>query len=193
MPRTTIPTVTAAELEALDARIAELKSAGRKAVASRILEHTECGRCDGNGRIRGYGHVHGGICFKCGGRGVRLTKRGAAAMELVTAAHRVPADELEAGDVVLWDSPHAAMGRSYWLTVERTERVSTGARIVDGERIPTFGTRLEGQGGGPLTLGDGTVATVRLPLERRRAVLAAALAYQATLTRSGTPRKRAVR
>ena len=33
-----------------------------------------CYRCDGEGRIRAFGHVLGGVCFKCGGSGRQKSK-----------------------------------------------------------------------------------------------------------------------
>lgn len=32
-------------------------------------ESRPCGRCGGSGKIRGYEHVAGGICFRCSGSG----------------------------------------------------------------------------------------------------------------------------
>jgi len=29
-----------------------------------------CGRCNGRGRLEGYGHIHAGVCFRCAGNGV---------------------------------------------------------------------------------------------------------------------------
>lgn len=33
-----------------------------------------CSRCDGRGRINGFSHVIGGVCFKCGGSGTQEGK-----------------------------------------------------------------------------------------------------------------------
>lgn len=33
-----------------------------------------CTRCDGSGRIRAFGHVLGGVCFKCNGSGKQARK-----------------------------------------------------------------------------------------------------------------------
>ena len=30
-----------------------------------------CGRCGGKGKVRGFEHVHGGVCFACRGTGTR--------------------------------------------------------------------------------------------------------------------------
>lgn len=34
----------------------------------------KCTRCEGKGRISGFGHVQGGVCFKCAGKGTQATK-----------------------------------------------------------------------------------------------------------------------
>jgi len=33
-----------------------------------------CSRCQGKGRISGFGHVMAGVCFKCGGAGTQARK-----------------------------------------------------------------------------------------------------------------------
>lgn len=47
---------------------------------------TECDRCNGNGTIRGYSHVQGGVCFKCGGTGKVATKRQPSAAQIAKKA-----------------------------------------------------------------------------------------------------------
>ena len=66
----------AAELAAARAKreAAEAKrTANRLAsmtAAARATPDAICGRCDGKGTIRGFGHVAGGVCFACSGAGV---------------------------------------------------------------------------------------------------------------------------
>jgi hypothetical protein len=33
-----------------------------------------CNRCSGTGEIRAFGHVMGGVCFKCGGKGTQTSR-----------------------------------------------------------------------------------------------------------------------
>jgi chemotaxis response regulator CheB len=40
-------------------------------VAARANPDRACTKCDGKGTIRGFGHIDGGRCFRCGGKGVR--------------------------------------------------------------------------------------------------------------------------
>lgn len=39
-------------------------------IAARVASG-ECTRCNGKGKIRGFGHVEGGKCFGCNGTGKR--------------------------------------------------------------------------------------------------------------------------
>ncbi len=38
-------------------------------VERREMKMYQCPRCDGDGRIKEYGHIQSGICFKCSGTG----------------------------------------------------------------------------------------------------------------------------
>lgn len=42
-----------------------------------------CSRCDGKGEIRAFGHVLGGVCFKCGGCGKQASKPSLSVMWVV--------------------------------------------------------------------------------------------------------------
>ena len=45
--------------------------------AARANPELTCGRCDGKGKIRGFGHIENGTCFACGGHGIRKQRRAA--------------------------------------------------------------------------------------------------------------------
>ena len=64
------------------------------------FESKVCGRCNGKGRIHGYGHVMNGVCFGCGGSGTKATKNGAAAHKAFQEALKVEASELTVGDII---------------------------------------------------------------------------------------------
>lgn len=69
------------------------------------LESTPCTRCGGSGSYS-FCTAHGSRCFKCGGKKIVLTKRGAIARDYITSL-RVEikaAKELVLGDVVKYDS-----------------------------------------------------------------------------------------
>ena len=38
------------------------------------MRKVECQKCSGRGHITAYAHIHGGVCFTCGGKGYKLQK-----------------------------------------------------------------------------------------------------------------------
>ena len=50
----------------------------------------ECSRCDGKGKVQGFGHVANGVCFSCHGTGVELVSDRARAEP---KARKLGADE----------------------------------------------------------------------------------------------------
>lgn len=69
-----------------------------------IYDTVECYRCEGNGRLNAYAHVHGGVCFKCNGTGSTLTPKGRAAKKRVDEVQKrvcmKAASEVKPGDRV---------------------------------------------------------------------------------------------
>ena len=66
-------------------------------------ETTTCCRCHGVGYFAHFSHVEAGRCFRCGGSGVTLTKKGSAAKLICIEALTVRADALEPG-MVIWET-----------------------------------------------------------------------------------------
>lgn len=77
-----------------------------------------CSRCGGSGRYS-YNQIDGDRCYGCGGAGVQLSKKGAAARkaydEAIDAVSLRPAFTVRAGDRVQYP------GRRGWQTVERVQ------------------------------------------------------------------------
>ena len=84
------------------------------------FDKVTCSRCNGAGRFRAFSHVHGGACFRCGGAGATLTKKGAAARDIYRQAMTITADALEPGMVVMDTdvSPGGDMVATRKVTVE---------------------------------------------------------------------------
>jgi hypothetical protein len=162
-----------------------------------LFENETCGRCQGSGN-HSYNQRHGTVCYGCGGRGKRLTKRGAAANAFYNAKLTVTIGELVVGDKIR----QSLGGDSYGTTAEVIsigelyQYGSTGT-MKDGEWIytPCMGIPVE------LRLSNGETMTSIAPPEKSvrklwdretiAAVTADALALQDTLTKSGTPKKSA--
>ncbi len=83
-----------------------------------IIETATCSRCGGSGRMP-YS-VHNGVCFKCGGRGVCDTKRGASARAFYRSLVRTPATAIQPGERVYMDGVSAGTFSMAggWTTVD---------------------------------------------------------------------------
>jgi hypothetical protein len=57
-----------------------------------------CLKCGGEGRIAFYGNVKGGVCFKCGGTGLRATTTAKEKARLQAKARREAEATLRSGD-----------------------------------------------------------------------------------------------
>lgn len=137
------------------------------------FEHVTCSRCGGCGHYS-YCPMYGTRCFKCGGAGWVLTKRGQAAYNMFAESLNVPAGELVVGDLLHHDGFFT--GRAGFHRITEIEH--------DGERVVLHTAACVHH--------DFPTSMVRKgwSAEDKSAKLEAALAYQATLTKAGTPRKR---
>ena len=168
---------------------------GRAVAAGTRFETEPCGRCGGTGTYS-YCPMWGTTCFDCGvrpgtpGTGRRLTKRGAAALAyyrslLPTKLARdvAPGDKLRSRGfgVVTVTEIRPATGSASW-TVDGVKHVldaSTGALDLVTDKV------LLG------TMAPDKAVDVLPTVAERDAALAAALAFEKTLTKLGKPRKRA--
>jgi hypothetical protein len=148
------------------------------------FETETCGRCGGSGKFS-YCPMYGDRCFKCCGAKAVLTKRGAAAQKYFTELCSKPARELVAGDRI-----QTSRG---WETVQEVAPYdNTGAwSSVNGVRTPGRTDLLQIQTELCLFLGVAPEKLERVAQgkEEKAAKLALAMEYQASLTKTGTPRK----
>lgn len=154
------------------------------------FETEPCRRCGGSGR-HSYCQTWGTTCFECGikphepGLGIRLTARGRAAYSYYEASlPQRAAKDLLSGDRILQHH------RIY--SVERLGEIGNPGSwaMVDG--IPQKEGRLDIHCYGVTLSGHAVdeLFSVVPTEEERQALVAAALEYQATLTKRGEPRKR---
>lgn len=170
-----------------------------------LFESKPCGRCGGSGKYS-YCSMYGSMCFGCGGRGEKLTKRGAAAQAMFSESMCKPAGEIKVGERFLMEGI-PGFAASKWFEVRAIEQTVNRSKRCDAtEWTETPALRFVGvvrkpgtkTWDDPATLEDqtyGSPAATKLmrvaqTAEERAAKVAAALAYQETLTASGTPRKR---
>lgn len=147
-----------------------------------LFEHAPCGRCGGCGEYS-FNQMHGSVCYGCGGSGAKLTKRGYAAQLFFTHLCSKPVEELVAGDkyYVYGFNCGSASQPSSWAVVQAVEHDTSHAGVT------IVSARL--RDGKP----PGSMVRVSQNAEAKKAAIAQALAYQATLTKTGKPRKAAAR
>lgn len=167
------------------------------ATATVSFETETCSRCGGTGNYS-YCQRFGTVCFKCGGKKIVLSKRGAAAKQFYRDSFptKLPielavGDRFEGGGLTAGGDPYSAictvteapkLSESY-----ATSRDASGAEVrhtyIDVPTIDRYGARS--------TQGMFENVPVRvIPDAATRAELKAkAIAYQATLTKAGTVKK----
>lgn len=150
-----------------------------------LFESEPCGRCGGCGRYS-FNQMDGDRCYGCGGTGVKLTKRGAAARAFYVASQQMAVADLKVG-MCLWDDMFGK--RAQFLPI-LSIAPSESYTEYNGER--SYYTNITTRRCTLGVLSGSTVRAVR-DEEQRQAQLAAALAYQATLTKTGKPAKRAAK
>jgi hypothetical protein len=156
--------------------------------AKRRFETETCGRCAGTGK-HSYNMIHGDVCYGCGGKGIRRTKRGEAAF-----LHYRDLCTKDAADVVVGDCIDCCGRVGKVEEIEAGEQ--SGESLRDGVMVPycyptvTFHCN----NGGTTVLLTGQDNERRIVThpngDDKLALLAAAYDYQETLTAAGKPAKR---
>ena len=95
----------------------------------------QCGRCLGKGRILGFSHVQGGVCFSCGGSGNHLTANGKRARVAYFTAIEYPVTDLAVGarireDVYVFTAGGDLHTRRVTGTVESIEESEDGPWLL---------------------------------------------------------------
>jgi hypothetical protein len=149
-----------------------------------LFENVPCSRCGGSGNYS-YCQMYGTTCFKCAGDGATLTARGKAAQMFLNASRKRKAGEFKLGDYYLMDGV-PGFSRSEWIKVTEIQAAENGTLNLVGTNKRGETTSYNG-----LTLGFELRKS--WTKEEKKAQAQAALAFQATLTKAGTIRKRAAK
>jgi hypothetical protein len=163
------------------------------------FETETCSRCWGSG-LYSYCEKWGHTCFKCGtipgqpGSGKQYTKRGKMAKDFYTALLSKRTTELKPGDAIYNDMRSIVGGKKWRKVVEvypQTAERTGGAVALNPEtHEPIYsGYVIEVEGGTIHTDGD-SLHRVSHTAEEKAPLFAEALAYQESLTKAGTPRKK---
>ena len=148
------------------------------------LETETCSRCHGSGTYS-YCYRYGSTCFKCAGRKVVYTKRGLAAANYLAglrskrAADLVPGDQVQIDAITMGGEPYRA-----WYTIESV------ALEADGRLRFVLTTKRNAEKTGYSGMAPDNMVRVAQTAEQKAETLARAVAYQETLTKAGTTRKR---
>ena len=105
-------------------------------------ETTTCCRCHGVGYFAHFSHVEAGRCFRCGGSGTTLTKKGSAAKLICMEALKVRADALEPG-MVIWETEVLPMSnevRNRKTVVESIDIAGANIKVTTGLAVSHMST-----------------------------------------------------
>lgn len=163
------------------------------------IETVTCSRCGGTGNYS-FCYSHGTRCFKCNGKGQHATKRGAMASKYLTSLRSKPASDIKVGDIVRSDwgcpvtSTHLAFGTV--TNVEKSDAYPADFSSVNGVIVKTESTQLAitivhpEHGSMTTHISPATMFRVKQTDEQIAETFQKAMEYQATLTKTGLPRKR---
>lgn len=139
------------------------------------FETKVCGRCGGSGHYS-YNLMHGTMCYGCKGAGNVFTKRGLAAKQFFEDSLSRPAEDVKVGDIIrCW-----SCDRKFYAVTKTSASTWDDGRIVIELELTN----------GVYRCMEGSKIRVGADGDTKKAKLAAALAFQATLTAAGTPSKR---
>lgn len=149
----------------------------------RDFEKVTCGRCGGCGRYS-FNYMDLDKCYGCNGTGEKYTKRGYAAKLYFESLLSRPLCLVKVGDAV------RLAGQSKFHKVVKVGLCTTVGTVEPDGTVSYKKWEIVlagGYGYVPLTWN----APVRLACADKTGIMDLALAYQATLTKSGMPAKRA--
>jgi hypothetical protein len=144
------------------------------------LETETCTRCGGSGKYS-YCQMYGDRCFKCAGSGKVLSKRGVAANKYLTELRSKLSTDIQVGDAIFNDGGHGGPKRGFYDVTEiRPCTLNEGLTyFVCGE---TFSRGIWVQ--------YPELVRIRQTAEQSAATWAKAMAYQASLNKTGKPSKK---
>jgi hypothetical protein len=150
------------------------------------IETETCSRCGGSGNYS-YCEMHGTTCFKCGGSGITYTKRGKIARDYLEALRSKKAEDVTVGESIRVDDPMS--NKRYFIKITEViiETPETAKTISNGKPVPYVYLNADKHSIGTF---PGSMVRIAQTAEQKAATLKRALAFQDTLTKTGTPRKR---
>lgn len=156
------------------------------------FETESCSRCGGGGSYS-YCQAHGDTCFKCGGSGITLSKRGLAAKAYLIKITSKPISELKIGDKVQMNRHNTGSYIGTVVAIELDGIKGTSTTYENGVATVTHHVHtdltIDNVKYGRSSYSASPDHVMRVFGADSEAKLAEALAYQETLTKQGKPRK----
>lgn len=160
-----------------------------------LFEETTCSRCGGGGKYS-WCYTHGDKCFKCGGMGVVLTKRGEAAQSYLHKLCTKKLKDVKVGDVVQMSGITNGGGiYTYFAKVVEIKPSDTKVWSMDSSGVyrengPYIVICTSHSKYGETGLNSSEDCEIRYRDETYEDKKKQALEYQDTLTKMGKPRKK---
>lgn len=157
------------------------------------FETITCSRCHGGGKYS-YCQEYGDRCFKCGGSGKVLSTRGAVAQKFYTDLCSIKLSEVKVGDRIRVQGMTSNMRLYYYVgTVIEIKRSESQVTSINGGITKTWyplsvTTEHPKYGKSGMLAPDDTLVRIYRDDDIER--FNKAIEYQASLTKTGTVRKR---
>jgi hypothetical protein len=149
------------------------------------FEMKVCSRCHGSGQYS-YNQIDGSRCYGCHGEKKQYTKRGKAAKLFYVESLKMDPADVQVGQRI------ETMGGGKYTVDQIVGVEQQGAYMLpNGTWKPTMVHVFISRQGTRFTATEGFKVKLVPNAETKAKLAAAALAYQDTLTATGTPRKRA--
>jgi hypothetical protein len=133
--------------------------------------------------------MYGSVCFKCGGAGAVLSKRGRAAQNFLNELRKIPASEVKVGDVIYALGVPGFMS-DRWVRVESIEPAENMGKAQLRINSVYHKNPEQKQWGESLQCGPEYMIRKAMSAEERKAAIAKALEFQASLNKMGKPLKK---
>jgi len=95
------------------------------------FERKNCGRCGGSGHYS-YNPKDGTVCFGCGGKGTKLTKKGKAANDYFNSLLETKSSDLKVGDSIWQENynPYDHSSTYYWTKIVEIKEQSKDELLI---------------------------------------------------------------
>lgn len=159
----------------------------------KTFETQTCSRCGGSGHFS-FNLKDGTKCYGCNGSGVKYTKRGLAAKEYFQNLMMVPVEQVKEGDFIQFFKTDKYLKEVGIKAVGKESELAKSycvAQCKDKDRDIVY---LQAKNNGDILIEfPGMLIRIKQSDEEKKSKFQQALAYQETLTATGSVRKNKVK